>query len=85
VPWPRGAEGPAAGDRLPEVLIIGQPVQPGPELVLPVRFKLIDHLGVPINVHAGTIDAHLTSREGVRQALAAVKHIVGVADPPTPC
>ena len=49
------AEGPAATGRLPEVLIIGQAVQPGPELVLPVPFELIDELGVPVNDHPRTI------------------------------
>jgi hypothetical protein len=46
------ADGPAAGDWLPEVLIIGQPVQSGPKLMPPVPLKLVDQLGVPVNVHA---------------------------------
>ncbi len=42
---------PAAGHRLPEVLIVGEPGQPRAELVLPVRFELLAQLGVPVKVH----------------------------------
>jgi hypothetical protein len=50
-----GADGPAAGDRLPEVLVIGKAIEPGPKLVLPMPLELIDQLGVPINIHARTL------------------------------
>ena len=50
------ADGPAAADWLPVVFIIGQAVQPGSDLMLPVPLELVDQLGVPVNVHARTID-----------------------------
>jgi hypothetical protein len=36
--------------------VIGQPVEPGPELMLPVRLNLIDNLGVPVDVHPKMVD-----------------------------
>ena len=52
---PSTAEGPAARDRLPEVLIVGQAVPPGPKLMLPMPFDLIDQFEVPVDVHAPTL------------------------------
>jgi hypothetical protein len=45
------ADRPAVGNRLPEVLLIGQAAQPGPQPMLPMRLKLIDQFAVPVNVH----------------------------------
>src|SRR6185437_2855751 len=56
------ADGPAAADWLPVVLIIGQAVQPGPKLMLPVPLELVDQFGVPVNVHARTIDVAVLCR-----------------------
>jgi hypothetical protein len=56
------ADGPAAADWLPVVFIIGQAVQPGPELMLPVPLELVDQFGVPVNVHARTIDVVVSRR-----------------------
>src|SRR5580658_4712776 len=48
-----GADAPAARHRLPEVLLVGQPVQPRAELMLPVPLELADQLLIPVDVHAG--------------------------------
>ena len=42
--------------------MIGQPVEPGPELMLPVGLKLIDYLVVPVHVHPRTIAAATAQR-----------------------
>ena len=53
-------EGPAAGNRLPKVFVVGQAVQPGPELMLPVPLELIEEFGIPVDVHASTLEIALT-------------------------
>src|SRR5258705_6119181 len=50
------AERPAARNRLAEGLLIGQPVPSPTKLMPPVPLKLIDQLGVPVNVHALTLE-----------------------------
>ena len=45
------SQAPAARDRFPEVLGVGQPVEAGPELVLPVPVELLDELAVPVEFH----------------------------------
>lgn len=49
-------EGPALGNRLPEVFVVGQPVEPGSELTFPVPLELIEEFGVPVDVHASTLE-----------------------------
>src|SRR5260221_12938524 len=50
------AQAPAARDGLPEILLIGQPLEPGPKLVLPVPVELFDHLVAPVDIHSPTLD-----------------------------
>ena len=49
-----GMHGPAVGDRLPEVLVIGQAVEAGPQLMRPVEVQLV---GEEVGVHAFTLTA----------------------------
>ena len=39
-----GMHGPAVRHRRPEVLVVGQAVEPGPQLVGPVEFELVGEL-----------------------------------------
>jgi hypothetical protein len=57
------ADCPAARDRLPKVLVVGQAVQPGPELLLPVRLKLVQLVG-PDSTSQGQ-SLRTATREGV--------------------
>src|SRR5829696_2705921 len=53
-------EGPAARNRLPKVFVVGQPVQPWPELMFPMPLDLIEEFGVPVDVHASTLEIAIT-------------------------
>ena len=46
---------PAAGDRFPEVLVVSKAFEPWPKLVLPMPFKLVHQLGVPVNIHGANL------------------------------
>jgi hypothetical protein len=39
-----GMHRPAAGDRLPEVLVVGESVEARPQLLLPVEVELVDEV-----------------------------------------
>jgi uncharacterized membrane protein len=60
-----GPDVPGSGDRLPAVLLVGQPVQPGAEVPAPVPVELIGQLLVPVDVHGltlGTIADRISPR-----------------------
>ena len=59
---PPGADRPAIRNRLPEVLIVRQSTQSGPQLVPPVRLELGNHLAVPVDLHPRTVRGRTPSR-----------------------
>ena len=62
-----GPDVPAARHRLPGVLRVGEPVEPGAELVLPVVDELVGEDAVPLDLgHGATVHPEPDSSVGAR-------------------